>query len=273
MPSPYRRAFTRCIRRRWYELPSHLRNTVKSDGRKGDLGPADGDALALYDTFNYQRSHADAFCRAIKQVDLGTPPEDKAIAVIDIGAGAGTVAVALSESWKGHLARVSYMGIEPHQKMKSLGRELLHEMNRPFAAIRIKKSFSNIRRRLDDLQPSWILLTLSYVVHQSTVTESDIDAWVDAIDLIRDTHGAQNVEILATTVNSNDPALAARDSMPHLKSRLGELQPEMKRFQHWLSSDHRFPNDGRNETGWYTRSVDYKNVLCVHWSSSIGESP
>ena len=93
----YDQAFTEVIWSRWNKLPEKHKDAATRPDRQGQLEPDAPDSCALYDTFNYQRGHADVFRKAYKQALHSPPKKGERLLVVDIGAGAATVAVALGE--------------------------------------------------------------------------------------------------------------------------------------------------------------------------------
>ena len=71
MNTTYDQAFQVVIRSAWDELSESEQASAKLQNRRGDLAPTAERALAVYDTFKYQRFHADAFRKALKRMKIG----------------------------------------------------------------------------------------------------------------------------------------------------------------------------------------------------------
>ena len=195
------------------------------------------------------------------------PPNPKEpLAIVDIGAGASTVAVAVSEAWPKKLGAVSYYAVEPHSDMRCLGRSLLTQMDLPFSHISAHQSTKKLVDALTDTKDVRILVTLSYVVHQSSVTEQHVRRWVR--DIYRwSSPSVKKLEILATTASSQSAGLIARDSSPVLREELRKIKPQLKSRTRSFSCDRCFPgpHDG---SGWTRRLSSSDTVRCMYWVSS-----
>ena len=77
------------------EWNSSRRNAAKSPQRQGQLAPDAPDPYALCDSFHYQRGHADVFREVYTEACSSPPRKGERLLVVDIGAGAATVAVGL----------------------------------------------------------------------------------------------------------------------------------------------------------------------------------
>ena len=100
MAVDYDRAFAEVIVSRWSETPDEQRNAAESSKRQGQLAPDAPDFYALCDSFYYQRGHADVFREVYKKSRCPPPRKGERLLVVDIGAGAATVAVGLGEALK-----------------------------------------------------------------------------------------------------------------------------------------------------------------------------
>ncbi|WP_428116884.1 hypothetical protein [Candidatus Poriferisodalis sp.] len=97
MAVDYNGVFEAVIQGPWLDIPEAQRNAASSD-RHGQLPSDAPDAYALHDCFNYQRGHADVFREVYKKSRHVPPRKGERLRVIDIGAGAATVAIALGEA-------------------------------------------------------------------------------------------------------------------------------------------------------------------------------
>lgn len=265
----YNRAFRTVVRRRRDALSQEERDEASSPNRQGDLSPSAPRPHALYDTYRYQRSHADAFKKALTIAKVKPPRTDHTMAIIDIGAGAATVGVAISEVWSNKVESISYHMIEPNKSMKRLGRRLLSKMETPFAGISSHRSVTKFVATHPALNADRILVTLSYVLHQSNVKDADVRNWVRLIRKLSRLPNRPRVEILATTVSSTDPELQDRDSRAQMQDQLRKVLPAFRMRGNTFRSDHRFPrNDVVNGKYWDRREVDWENVRYVHWYQS-----
>lgn len=265
MGTIHKRAFDAVIRRDWERL-KHKRREGTTHNRKGDLEPGATRTDATYDAFNYQRSHADAFKRALRLAKVDPPRSGHSLTIVDIGAGAATVGVAVSEVWSGVTERISYCRVEPNKHMSDLGRRLLSEMGNPFARESSYRSIDELDTTHLVLNSDRILVTLSYVLQQSAVDDEDVTNWVATIKSWSDPPNLRTVEVLATTVVSNDPGLERRDKLPMFLELLEESLPTLRVHGDTFRSDHRFPvDDSSCGDHWKPREVTYANVRYVYW--------
>jgi hypothetical protein len=246
--------------------------------RKGDLSPGDGPEAALADTRSYQRSHADAFSEALRISPVTAP--DAPLAVVDIGAGACTVAVAMSECWGASVANVRYHAVEPHPTMRRLGTAILSEGGWEGQLVEQVESLDDLSNHAE----SRLLVTLSYVVHQSQVTEEDVSALADFIADQTD-QMERDPEVLITTVISGSWTLLRRWRTPLLRSQLEERGVQVEETAESLLVGHRFPtsNSAMEQRlfelkpeahdwpiAWIPWRPSTPNVRVCHWRVSNG---
>ena len=270
MCEAYDRAFEAVVRGAWNDLSQQERNEAISQRRRGDLEPSAPRPHAIHDTFNYQRSHADAFKKALDEAGVRPPGSDQTMAIVDIGAGAATVGVAVSEAWSSQVASVSYHMIEPNKPMRKLGKRILSEMGTPFAEISSHRSIDKFADRHPSLNADRILVTLSYVLHQTTVGDEHIKIWVRQIRRLSRLPNRPHVAILATTVSSPSRELQNRDSTAALHHLLRSKIPELRMREGSLRCDHRFPRESPSDGNQWKlpQTPDWENVLYVHWRKS-----
>ena len=137
---------------------------------------------------------------------------------------------------------------------------------------------------LDDLSDHGelrLLVTLSYVVHQSNVTEEDVSAWAGFI--ANQAHEMEMApEVLITTAASNHPSMRRRNRTHLLKDKIAGQGVRVS-DRHWSCPvDQRFPPRrpenrvattpdlfGNEIAGrWRTRRPGYHNVSVCHWRVS-----
>lgn len=97
MAVDYDRAFAEVIVSRWSETPDEQRNAAESSMRQGQLAPDAPDSYTLHDSLRYQRGHANVFREVYKKSRHSPPRNGERLLVVDIGAGAATVAVGLGD--------------------------------------------------------------------------------------------------------------------------------------------------------------------------------
>lgn len=193
----YDQAFTEVIWSRWNKTPEKQKDAATRPDRQGQLEPDAPDSYALYDTFNYQRGHADVFRKAYKQALHSPPKKGERLLVVDIGAGAATVAVALGEALKQHKRkRVDYLAFDPNRMMRKLGRQLLENLDPEFRSAKYISSLDDV----DFANTDRLLFTFSYVTHQDAVAQADKDEWANLIKRAVDEVGRE-VELIYTTAN------------------------------------------------------------------------
>ena len=202
--------------------------------RKGDLSSGDGPEAALADTRNFQRFHADAFKEALRISPVTAP--DAPLAVVDIGAGACTVAVAMSEHWGESVENVRYHAVEPHPTMNRLGTAILSEGGWEGQLVEQVESLDD----LSDHGELRLLVTLSYVVHQSNVTEEDVSALADFIADQTD-QMERGTEVLTTTAISRNPLMQQRFRTPLLRSQLEDRGVQVEEAEESLRLRARYP--------------------------------
>ena len=260
MAVDYRRAFTKVILNRWNETPDEQRSEAESSDRKGRLEPGDPDSYALHDSYNYQRGHVDVFREVYKQVykkaSHAPPRKGERLLVVDIGAGAATVAVALGEALgRSKRQRIDYLAFDPHPMMRKLGRRILKHLDADFRSAKYVKSLEDV----DFTDTDRLLFTFSYVAHQDAVTQADIDEWASLIKRAVD-EVDRAVELIYTTANLSGGALF------HLKRRLQRAAIIRKHKPVRVKVRRRFPghlgSDGR--ICWDEQSNLWK-LQAEHW--------
>lgn len=178
----YDRAFVQVVEAAWREA-SESDHAAAHDAafpdRHGQLDPSDPDEFALYDTYAYQRHHADACGLALQHAGIEFPRRESPRVVFDIGAGACTVAVALGEQWIHELPHVYYFAVEPHSMMRTLGMRLLGELDWPFGRVQVvettdtllKPAVGRVLARTDSART---LVTLNYLMQQESVGQDTV---------------------------------------------------------------------------------------------------
>ena len=178
MEVDYDRAFTKVILSRWNKTPDEQRQKAMIPNRQGQLAPNDPISYALYDSYNYQRGHADVFREVYKKASHAPPRKDERLLVVDIGAGAATVAVALGEALgRGKRQRIDYLAFDPNPMMRKLGRRILKHLDAGFRSPNYIKSLEDV----DFTDTDRLLFTFSYVTHQRALKRADTNEWASLI--------------------------------------------------------------------------------------------
>ncbi len=199
----YDKAFSTVIADRWRKISDEQQKAAKSPNRQGQLESDAPASHALYDCYNYQRGHADVFREAYRKSRHSPPSKGERLLVVDIGAGAATVAVALSEALKrSQRHQIEYRAFDPNPMMRKLGSRMLKHLGADFRSACYIGSledmnFTNVDR---------LLFTFSYVAHQDTVMRDDIKLWVSTIKRAVAEVG-QSAELIYTTAALSEGAL------------------------------------------------------------------
>lgn len=209
MAVDYDRAFAEVIASRWNETPDEQRNAAGSSKRQGQLAPDAPDSYALCDSFYYQRGHADVFREVYKKARCSPPRKGERLLVVDIGAGAATVAVGLGEALKrSKRQRVDYRAFDPNPMMRELGREILGHLGADFRSADYIDSLEDV----DFTDIDRLLFTFSYVAHQKTVAPAHLASWASVIKrAVGEVDRA--VELIYTTANLSGGALVDLERM------------------------------------------------------------
>ena len=241
----YDRAFVQVVEAAWREAresdPATAYEAVFPD-RRGQLDRSDPDEFALHDTYAYQRHHADACGRALEYAGIESPRPERPLVVVDIGAGACTVAVALGKKWMQELPNVYYYAIEPHSMMRALGMQLLDELDWPFGHVQVVEKTDELLDSVNSCAPERIdsarlIVTFNYVMQQSSVGQDTVSE--SAGLLHRLVARKFDVELLIVTARTSD----LDDSTGALLSELSELEIICRgRCDHSFSFDSRYPD-------------------------------
>ena len=192
------------IRQRLGEVPQGQRDAASSPDRRGQLNPDAPDGHALHDVFTYLRGHAEVFRAVYEKAGHVSPRKRERLLVVDIGAGAATVAVALADAvGKGTRRRIDYLAYDPHPMMRRLGERMLEHLDAQFRSARYIESLDDI----DLTEADRLLFTFSYVSHQDAVTCADVRGWASLIGhAVRRVDRA--VDLIYTTVSRPGGRLA-----------------------------------------------------------------
>ena len=252
----YDRASAEVIVSRWSETPDGRQNAAESPKRQGQLAPDAPDAHALFDSLRYQRGHADVFREVYKKARHPPPRKGERLLVVDVGAGAATVAVAIGEALKRiRRQRVDYRAFDPNPMMRELGRQVLGHLDAGFRSADYIDSLEDI----DFAGRDRLLFTFSYVAHQRTVTPAHIGSWASAIErAVGEVDRA--VELIYTTANLGGGALLDLERM--LKE--ADLLEEQHRIH--VQVRRRFPGPARGDGPicWDEQSRRW-DVRAEHW--------
>ncbi|WP_420621732.1 hypothetical protein [Candidatus Poriferisodalis sp.] len=206
MAVEYDDSFEECIQRPWLAVSKMRQIDADQPKRQGQLSPDAPNEWALHDTFHYQRGHADVFRDAYRVSRHHPPKKGERLRVVDVGAGAATVAVALGEALgRDKRRRIDYVAFDPNPSMRSLGEQVLEHLDAGFGSGMYIESLEETDFHKGDR----LLFSFSYVSHQQAVTLADVDRWASLIK-----RGIQEVgravELMYTTasnIHSIEPKL------------------------------------------------------------------
>ena len=256
MAVDYDRAFAEVIVPRWRETPIEQRNAAEFPKRRGQLAPDAPDSHALFDSFHYQRGHADVFGEVYKKSLHSPPRKGERLLVVDIGAGAATVAVGLGEALKrSKRQRVDYRAFDLNPMMGELGREILRHLGADFRSADYVESLEDV----DFTDIDGLLFTFSYVAHQGTVEPTHIGSWASVIKRAVGEVG-RAVELIYTTADLGGGALLDLERMLKEANVLKERRPIDVQVQR------RFPGPTRGDGPicWDEQSRLW-DVRAEHW--------
>ncbi len=209
MAVDYDRAFVEVIVSRWSETPGEQRNAAEFPRRQGQLAPNAPDAYALYDSFRYQRGHADVFREVYKKARHHPPKKGERLLVVDIGAGAATVAVGLGEALKrSKRQRVDYRAFDPNPMMRELGRQILGHLGADFRSADYIGSLEDV----DFADIDRLFFAFSYVAHQDAVTPAHVGSWASVIKRAVG-EADRAIELIYTTADLSGGALLGLERM------------------------------------------------------------
>ncbi len=256
MAVDYDRAFAEVIASRWSETPDEQWNAAESSARRGQLEPDAPDAYALCDSFYYQRGHADVFREVYKKARHAPPRKGERLLVVDIGAGAATVAVGLGEALKRkERQRVDYRAFDPHPTMRELGRQILGHLGADFRSVDYVDSLEDV----DFTDVDRLLFTFSYVAHQDAVTLAHVGSWASVIKrAVGEVDRA--VELIYTTAGLSGGALLDLEQMLEEANILKTQHPIDVQVRR------RFPGSTRGDGAiFWDEQPQRWGVLAEHW--------
>ena len=256
MSFDYDRLYEAVVQRQWREISQTQREAASSPDRRGQLHSDEPDGHALHDTFTFLRGHAEVFRAVYRKAGHVSPRKRERLLVVDIGAGAATVAVALADAvGKGTHRRIDYVAYDPHSMMRRLGERVLDHLDAPFRSARYIESLDGI----DFSAADRMLFTFSYVSHQNAVTAADVDRWATLIGrAVREVDRA--VDLIYTTARLTGgwlPALGQLLDQAGISRKANCITVRVKR---------RFPLHitGSNTVQWDDKSADWQ-VRSEHW--------
>ena len=258
----YDSVFEAVVRRPWLAVPKALQDDARQRSHHNQQGQLSWDApheWALHDTFHYQRGHADVFREAYRMSRHHPPKKGERLRVVDIGAGAATVAIALGEALgRNKRKRVDYLAFDLNPGMRSLGEQVLEHLGADFRSARYVQSLDTVEFG----DRGRVLFTLSYVSHQEAVSEDHVNQWTSLIEravALSD----RAVELIYTTaanihsIESKIPVLGQRLEQAGIKPKTETIKVKVPR---------RFPEpnsrDGRVQ--WKPSSQQWK-VQAERW--------
>jgi len=256
----YDGAFAEVVLSRWNETSDEQKRAAQSSDRKGQLKPDDPESFALYDTYCYQRGHADVFREVYKKAHSFPSRKSERLLVVDIGAGAATVAVALSEALgRSKRERVEYRGFDPHPMMRKLGKQMLKQLCIDFRSAKYVTSLDTLEFARNDR----VLFTFSYVAHQGAVALADIEEWSRLIRrAVNDVDRA--VELIYTTIGST-PASLPENAFLKLKRMLKTASVRKKQRPIDVQVPQRFPVLGGHSPMCWDDKSRLWYIRAEHW--------
>ena len=175
---------------------------------------------------------------------------------MDIGAGAATVAVALTDAvGKGTRQRIDYLAYDPHSMMRRLGKQVLDHLDAQFRSAKYIESLDDI----DLSEVDRLLFAFSYVSHQDAVTSADVDQWASLIgEAVREVDRA--VELIYTTVRLSGGRL------PELGEKLDQAGVLRNAEPITVRVKRRFPlrDPDSNGVHWDAQDANWQ-VQAEHW--------
>ena len=253
----YDTVFAKVIAKQWNALAVEEQQLASTKpNRKGKLAPDHPASCALWDSYNYQKGHIDVFEEVYKQANHYPPKKYERLMVVDIGAGAATVAVALHEALsRTKCKRIDYLAFDPHPMMQKLGKQVLKHLDAGFRTAAYIESLDYV----GFTRAARVLFTFSYVAHQETVTPTDINEWASLIKrAVYDTDRA--VDLMYTTANLSEGA--------HLNLEKILKGPEIAMERHPVPVQVRrcFPDfvDSNGKVHW-RRSTEHWKAQAGHW--------
>ena len=259
MAMDYDTVFAKVIAKQWNALAVEEQQLASTKpNRKGKLAPDHPASCALWDSYNYQKGHIDVFEEVYKQANHYPPKKYERLMVVDIGAGAATVAVALHEALsRTKCKRIDYLAFDPHPMMQKLGKQVLKHLDAGFRTAAYIESLDYV----GFTRAARVLFTFSYVAHQETVTPTDINEWASLIErAVCDADRA--VELMYTTTAKRNRRGAHLDLYRKLR------RAKIIRKCHPVSVEvqRRFPNsvDSKRKEPW-RESTEHWQVEAGHW--------
>lgn len=247
------------IRPRWHAVSNEDQQAARSPRRRGQLTPDASESYALYDTFTYQPGHVDVFREVYKASPHSPPSKGERLLIVDIGAGAATVAAAVGEALgSSKRARVDYRAFEPNRAMRRLGKRVLRHLDAGFNSAKYAKSLEDVV--YDDAQR--LLFAFSYVSHQKAVDSAHVGQW--AAEIERATSIVEDVELIYTTTDR------AGGVLPQLGTTLENLGIERDRTVVPVDVHRRWPQLGSTarDVRWDNRSTTW-DVEAEHWKLTL----
>ena len=244
----YDRAFVQVVEAAWREAcesdPAAATNAILPK-RHGQLDPSDPDEFALHDTYAYQRHHADACGQALQYAGIDSPRTERPLVVVDIGAGACAVAVALGEKWMQELSNVYYYAIEPHSMMRALGMQLLGALDWPFGHVLVVNKMDKLLEPANSCAPerfesARLMATFNYVMQQRSVGQDTVS---ESAGLLHHLVARKStVELLIVTARTS----SLDDNTDALLLELSELEiGRQDGCDHSFNFDSRYPDEER----------------------------
>lgn len=253
--SEHENAFLQVVEAAWWEAAEYPPTATQEardavlPNRHGQLDPSDPDEFAIHDTYTYQRHHADACVQALQYAGIEPPQPKKPLVVVDIGAGACTVAVALGERWPQKLPSVHYYAVEPHPKMRALGTQLRGKLDWPFGHVQAARHIDDIFKQLDSqvserTDSFRALVAFNYVIQQESIKKEHLSEWGAFLHrLVARGHFIELLIVKATTLSIGDHTGALLEKLNKLEIR------SQKRCDRSFNFDSRYPNSVRLSLG------------------------
>jgi SAM-dependent methyltransferase len=158
--------------------PNNNYPALQAMANRGQIGKDAPIRAAVWEAMNYQRGHLDAF-RSVIDAPLrewGARDEDRAVGIVDLGCGAGTVGFAFAETFN-RRTTFHYVGYDHNKPSRQLCRKMLDPGVSPTGGtVTVKKDLVTAFDHGIDEFPKLdrLFVTSSYLLCQDTMTADQV---------------------------------------------------------------------------------------------------